>query len=99
MPTQQPTNPQLQKKGRTCSCLLLNLTRDHLLSLPVGLEQVPIGMILLLYFHNIDSRRVEGVRKTETTHAHIKGLTLIFIMGMPLLVLMLLVFTKGRKPS
>lgn len=91
--THKPTAPEEGKN------LLLQGTRDHLLSSPVGLEQVPIGMILLLYFHNFDSRGVEGVRKTEITPAHIKGLTLIFIMGMPLLVLMLLVSTKGRKPS
>lgn len=41
--THKPTAPEEGKK------LLLQGTREHLLSLPVGLEQVPIGMIMILF--------------------------------------------------
>lgn len=59
----QPSNTQTHNSGRREELALARC--QGALSLSVGLEYVPVGMILLLYSHNFDSRRVEDVRKQK----------------------------------
>lgn len=51
----KPSTPQLTTPEEEKN-LLLQGARDHLHSSPVGLEHVPVGMILLLDSHHFDWR-------------------------------------------